>query len=189
ARPGPRRRAPRWVIAASAVLALAGTFAVERFMRDAPADRLAVIVEDHARALSEAQLASADWVEVARWISRHVHFAMHVPVLPGARLLGARLCVVDGRRGAVVEYAVDGVVVSYFVIPDGAPPAEEVVPVGFHRTTLAGYEVVSWREPGLLHAMIGDLPEPHLARLAKICVEQARGLIARLDRAIQSEEG
>ncbi|MEJ7813418.1 MAG: hypothetical protein WKG32_23625, partial [Gemmatimonadaceae bacterium] len=90
-----------------------------------------------------AHIASADTAEVARWLERQVRFALHVPVLPGARLVGARFCVVGGHRGAVVEYEVGGVAVSYFVVPGGAGDARRAGPPRFDRTTLGDSHVVA----------------------------------------------
>jgi anti-sigma factor RsiW len=192
--PTPRRRARApWLAAAVLLVALAGALTANHLRRDGHVDLISAIAEDHARALGDTHIASADAAEVTRWLERRVHFAMHVPALPGARLLGARLCVMDGRRGAVVEYGVNGVAVSYFVVPfavpeEGAPPAD-AGPARFDRATRAGYAVVSWREPGLLHAMVGNLPESQLTTLARACVEQARRAMAWLGLRLRTQEG
>jgi hypothetical protein len=187
--PSRRYRRAEWFAAAALLLVgLAGSLTVGRLLRDAPTDPITAIAEDHARALGETQIASTDPAEIARWLAAQVHFAMHVPVLPGARLRGARLCVMDGRRGAVVEYELDGVAVSYFVVPDATAPAGGGTPVRFERTKRAGYHVVAWREPGLLHAMVGDLPESRLTPLAKACIDQARRAVAWLRRQVDPQK-
>lgn len=185
-----RGRAPR-LAAALLMVVLAGALGADRLLREARLDPIAAIAEDHGRAKGETRIASVDPTEVTRWLSGQVHFAMHVPVLPGARLRGARLCEMDGRRGAVVEYEVSGVAVSYFVVPDGDRSANSGA-TRFDGDTRAGYHVVSWREPGLLHAMVGDLPESRLATLAKACVEQAHRAVAwlsRRGRTVHTQEG
>jgi anti-sigma factor RsiW len=176
-----RYRRAQWLAAAVVLLVgLVGALTADRLLRDAPADPVTAIVEDHAKALGESHIASGDPAEITRWLAGQVHFAMYVPVLSGAKLRGARLCVLDGRRGAAVEYDADGVAVSYFVVPYGAEPAGDATPGRFDRTRRAGYQVVSWREPGLLHAMVGNLPESRLAAFAKACVDQARRTVATL---------
>jgi anti-sigma factor RsiW len=176
-----RHRRVQWVAAAVVLLiGLASSLTLGRLLRDGPADPITAIVEDHAKALGESHIVSGDPAEIARWLAGQLHFAMYVPVLAGAELRGARLCVLDGRRGAVVEYDVDGVAVSYFVVPHRAEPADDASPGRFDRTRRAGYQVVSWREPGLLHAMVGNLPESRLTGFAKACVEQARRAVASL---------
>jgi len=37
----------------------------------------------------------------------------------------------------------------------------------------AGYRAVMWSEVGLMHAMVGALPQPTLERLARDCIKQA----------------
>jgi anti-sigma factor RsiW len=156
---------------------------VGRLTRDAPVDPIAVLAEDHARAVGEARLASSRPSEVANWLARQVHFAMLVPILPGASLRGARISVLDGRRAAIVEYDVDGTALSYFVVPNESPSFDAGTPMRFEHTARMGYHVISWREPGLLHAMVGNLPEAQLMTFAKACVEQAGRDVARATRS------
>ncbi|MGH7718662.1 MAG: anti-sigma factor family protein [Gemmatimonadaceae bacterium] len=187
-----KRRVARWWLAAAAVfvVALGSALTAGRLLRDAQADPISAMAEDHATALGGARVASGDPAAVTRWLAGQVHFAVYVPVLPGAQLRGARICMMDGRRGAVVEYEVDGVAVSYFVIPNGAADGGE--PARFDHARRAGYDVVSWREPGLLHAMVGSVPRSRLVALARACVEQAGRAVAWLSgRALRvhTQEG
>jgi anti-sigma factor RsiW len=173
--PPRQHRRAQWFTAAGVLLVgLVGPLTVNRLLRDTRTDPITAIAEDHAKSLGETHIASKDPAEITRWLAGQVHFAVRVPVLPGAELRGGRLCVLDGRRCAVMEYDVDGVAVSYFVVPDGTEPAGRGAPPRFDGTKRAGYHVVAWREPGLLHAMVGNLPESRLATLAKACVDQAR---------------
>ena len=176
----PRRRryaGNRLLLAAAALLVILGaTLLAGRLTRQSPADTIAALAEDHARAVGEAHIASRDPAEVATWLGGRVHFAMQVPVLPGASLRGARISVFDGRRSAVLEYDVEGTAMSYFVIPNETLDSRS--PMRFDQTARAGYQVVSWREPGLFHAMVGNLPASQLVSLAKACVEQAGRAVA-----------
>lgn len=186
----PRRHAGSWLFVAAAVLlvALGATVLADRLTRHPPADTIAALAEEHARAIGEAHLASTDPSEVEAWLARHVHFGMQVPVLPGASLRGARISVFDGRRSAVLEYEVDGTATSYFVIPNEPGSPGPRGPMRFDHTARAGYHVVSWREPGLLHAMVGNLSPSQLLTLAKACVEQAgRGVASLWTRTLSSE--
>jgi anti-sigma factor RsiW len=182
---------PAWPLIAAAVVlfALGGAFTVDRLVRGASIDPIPLLVEDHARALSDAQIVSADPTAITRWLAGQVHFAMYVPALPGARFRGARLCILDGRRGAVVEYEVNGVAVSYFVVPVETDAMDAAGPAQFDRAARAGYRVVSWREPGLLHVMVGNLSDSRLATLAKACVEQARRAVVWLGGRVRSQGG
>jgi anti-sigma factor RsiW len=142
----------------------------------APPDRFTGLAEDHMRATRGDGLVSSDSTSVSRWLAARLPFAMEVPELPGLRIRGARLCLMDGRRGGVVEYSSEGRPVSYFVVPDGEPA--ERPPIGELRSAVrAGYHVVTWREPGLVHALVGDLPEATLLGLARLCIQKAMALL------------
>jgi anti-sigma factor RsiW len=117
---------------------------------------------------------------VSRWVAQQLQRAVFVPTLPGAQLRGARLCVMDGRRGAVLEYDVAGVGLSYFVVPISTDTARGGVPLRFERALRGGFHLVAWREPGVLHVMVGGLPESRLATLARVCIEQAHRVASRI---------
>ncbi|MGQ0648367.1 MAG: hypothetical protein ACT4P7_12430 [Gemmatimonadaceae bacterium] len=188
----PRRRRlnPRVLAGAAAlVVVIGGTLATLAVRREAPVDPLSALVEYHAGAVGETHLASGDAGIVQGWIERQVHFAMLVPVLPEAQLRGARLVVSEGRRGAVVEYDVHGIALSYFVVPDRGASVRDATPMRFEGVRQSGYQVVAWREPGLRHAMVGNLPESRLVSLAKACVEQARRTVASLGATPITREG
>ncbi len=169
-----------WLIAASAlIVAVIGGVFVQRPARGTAQTSPRTLVEDHVRALGDARIVSADPAVVSRWLAAQVHFAMLVPSLPNARLLGARLRLADGVRGAIVQYDVDGVAVSYFVTPDLSKTSQASPQAArYEHTAHAGYRVVTWREPGLVHAMVGGLPENQLTALADACIKQARGTVA-----------
>ena len=37
--------------------------------------------------------------------------------------------------------------------------------------------VSTWREPGLVHALVGDLPEATLVGRARLCIQKAMALL------------
>lgn len=185
-----RRWRPSWLAAAAVLLVgVGGALTADRLARQERDDPISAIAEDHARVLGGARIDSTDPAVVAQWLAGQVHFAIHVPVLPDARLLGARLCVMDGRRGAVVEYQVGEARLSYFVVPEGAERAEAGEALQFRRAARAGYQLVWWREAGLVHAMVGSLPQSTLLALAKACVEQGRRAVAWLRGRASGGEG
>ncbi len=176
-----------WLVVAAALLVLlGGTLAVDHVLRHGNVDPLSALAADHAHAIGVAEIASADPVAVGRWLAGQVDFAMMVPALPNARLLGARLHMMDGRRGVGVQYELNGVAVTYFVVPttnDGYQPPSAVGQQQFERLTRAGYRVVAWHEPGLLHAMVSSLSQSQLMILAEACIKQARGTVASVRNA------
>jgi hypothetical protein len=165
----------RWrtLAAAAVVLVIVGLATADwRAHRDDSADILAALADDHMRAIGGGGVASEDTAAVADWLRARLQFAVHVPVIPDLRLRGGRLCLMDGRRGAVVEYrTAAGEPVSYYMVPateGGAAPGGTEL----RRASRAGYHVVGWTEPGLLHALVANLPESRLLELARLCMKE-----------------
>jgi anti-sigma factor RsiW len=186
ARGGGGRTRPLVAAAAVAVLAI-GALAVSRQLRRAEPDTLAVLVRDHALMRQDMRVESDDPVVVEAWLARRLDFAVLVPRLPDARLRGARLAFLDGRRGVAMEYAIADAQLSYFVVPDSAYTGDVTAAPRFTRR--AGFAVLSWREPGLLHAMVGDFPRARLAVFVQACMEQARRVTALPRHPERSREG
>jgi anti-sigma factor RsiW len=168
------RRSRRWsgplLAVAVAVVLLLG--AVLYLRPDSPMGSLvSTISAEHAKAVGGDRVLSSDRGEIERWLAARVAFAVRVPVFTGARLTGARICLTEEGRGAIVEYVVGDRSVSYFVLPSpsGAPPTR----AGLTHAAESGYRIVVWRDTGLVHALVGALSHEQLDRLAKECIEQA----------------
>jgi anti-sigma factor RsiW len=134
-------------------------------------DALGALVEDHLRAERSAGLISSDSADVVRWLRERLPFGVEVPLFPGARLTGARLLLVGGQSGAVVEYAIAGRPLSYYILPGGGTRTV-VEPRQVRISSRAGYRIASWEDAGLTHAIIAGLPAPKLIELAHYCIEQ-----------------
>lgn len=174
-----RRRAAAAVAAVLVITAaIAGLWTTQSGSVAAPqVAGIMAVAEDHMRALHEESIASTDPTVLARWLRERVAFAVHVPEVEGATLSGARLCYVNGERGAVLQYVVDGRLVSYYVMPgaeDGTAPASR-----FESEAKAGYTVVAWRRAGLTYALVGDLPRERLMALSRRCAEQVAAALPR----------
>jgi hypothetical protein len=132
------------------------------------ADPIGSIVEDRLRSQHGAGLASSDSLQVAQWLAERLPFAVQVPLFPEARLVGARLLMNNQRSGAVVEYAVQGQVLTYYVLPgDGVGMPRQI-----QLASRQGYRVASWHDAGLTHALVGTLPGPALVEYARYCIHQ-----------------
>lgn len=134
--------------------------------------QVAAVAEDHVRSTHEESIASSDVSIVASWLSARVPFAVHIPTIPNAAFEGARLCYLDGRRGAVLRYRIDSCEVSYYIMPIGPSKTSPPAPEQFLRGAESGYQVVAWRAQGLIHAFVGNLPESRLLELARFCVDR-----------------
>jgi anti-sigma factor RsiW len=172
-----RRRMAGWV-GLAAMLAVFAGIALEWGRRGAaPSDPLTGLAEDHMRATRGDGLVSGDSASVSRWLAARLPFAMDVPDLPGLRIRGARLCIMDGQRGGVVEYVDQGHSISYFVVPEWQSVEGPAPTSDLQSAVRAGYRLVAWREPGLVHALVGNLPEAKLVALARLCIQKAMALL------------
>ena len=118
------------------------------------------LVWDHLSSVPEvrpAEIASADPREILSFFSGHLPFQPTVPRLPGADLLGARLCQLEGRRVELIFYQREGRTLSLF-ITDGAVPAGRCWEAREHH-------VCSRPMGGLTFLAVAELPEQELRRL------------------------
>jgi len=177
--PSRPRRWPRWghAAAAAAVLLGVGLWRVET--RSEAPDPIAAFADEHLRAAAGPGVATSEAATAANWLRERLPFAIQVPRFPDGRLEGARLCLLAGLHGGVVEYRLGEHALSYFVVPaNGRLPADAALEL--RSAVRAGYRVVAWRDGELVHALVADLPEATLRELARICIEQSRGGVAIL---------
>ncbi|MGK4004517.1 zf-HC2 domain-containing protein [Sorangium sp. So ce1036] len=125
-----RARAPRawpWAITAG-LAAAAGVAALlvggpGRGVSAAMADEL---VTHHVRGFARERpcdIESSDPDAVAGWLEGRLGYAVTVPALPGARLLGARLCQIEGTRTAALMYTSGESPLTVFVPPPSSGAA------------------------------------------------------------------
>jgi len=172
-----RKQRRRWT-AAVLVLTLAGSAAAGVwFWRERARDGLlvAALAEDHllyAARSAPAEFTSSDPGAVARWFSEKVDFAVAAPAIPGADLLGGRLCTLADRRATLWLYSRGDRRLSLFQM------AAQGLPLGSMRVMRAergrfrcghrkGVSVLAWVERDVLFALVSDLPEEEMLRLAR----------------------
>ncbi|MEX1245020.1 MAG: zf-HC2 domain-containing protein [Thermoanaerobaculia bacterium] len=112
-------RKPAWMAGAALFLvAILAAIAVRN--AQSPGARLAKeLVSDHLRWQAEvapAEVASDDPQRVIRFFEGRVPFSPIVPHLPDARLTGARLCKIEGRRAQLLFYRCGRQTLSVFVL-------------------------------------------------------------------------
>lgn len=166
----------RWASAAAVagLAVVAGLWTVRQLASSAD-DPFAPLAAEHAHADGGDGIESSDPSMVSEWLSSRVTFAARVPRFDDATLEGARLCMSQCGEGIVMHYRVATGMVSYYVVPQDEI-ADEPTPFGeFDHASRSGYRIVSWREPGLLHVMVGNVSEPQLTRLAHRCRTQFVG--------------
>lgn len=169
------RRRRLWQALAAGIL-VGGSWLGYQALRGGPpigagADPVNSIVEDRLRSQSGPGLASSDSLEVARWLAERLPFAVQIPIFPEARLTGARPIVLSQQSGAVVEYTVQGRVLTYYVLR-GSGSGETSAPHEVRLASKDGYHVASWVDAGLTHALAATLPGSKLVEYARYCIHQ-----------------
>ncbi len=157
--------------AAVIALAAAASWAMLDARRSSP-DTFADLAHEHSLALGGGGIASADPDSVSDWLSSRVPFAARVPSFENATLEGAHLCMSQCRQGVVMEYQVGAGMVSYYVMPADVAEDEITALDELNTAARSGYRIASWAEPGLLHVMVGNVPESVITNLAVSCRKQ-----------------
>jgi anti-sigma factor RsiW len=176
-----RRAIGRWVMAVAAALALIAVgsvlrgFLSQRSAGSADTVLLAGVVSEHVRARVGERLESTDAGEVKRWIAERVSFGVFVPAFSSAELRGVRVDDIGGRRAIAIEYASGSDLVSYAIVPDTISTRRGSAVGTVETGKRDGFGLAWWIEPGLVHAMVGDVPMSHLRALAEDCIRQAMG--------------
>ena len=84
---------------------------------------------------------------------------------------GGRICQVRGRQAALIHYEFTGNKTSLFIL-DGRGldlPEKQLVPLEGKRCLVEsgkGYNVVAWKERGLLYGFVSDANSAELLRMA-----------------------
>lgn len=123
----------------------------------------AAFVEDYLRrAVGEDFLESTDTDEIVQFLTREL--GQHVTLLRLAELVPIRveICLLEGRRGAMVVYRLDGKRVTHYLVPK---PAESRPPsVAREHGDLA---VVTWSSMSLEEALVGEVSPDTLLALVR----------------------
>ncbi|MBI3491690.1 MAG: zf-HC2 domain-containing protein [Acidobacteria bacterium] len=119
------------------------------------------LVADHLRSVPEsmpAEVASDSPVVVSRFFLERVPFQPLAPLMPEARLLGGRLCRLNGERSQLLFYAAEGQTLSLFISRAGSFEAARC-------DAVRDYYVCGRRSGELTLMLVGALPAETLQRL------------------------
>jgi anti-sigma factor RsiW len=172
----PARWSWRWAPLLPALAAL--VLALVLWRRQAPADWTRFYLQEHAshEALApRLQYASASPQQLSAWFQGSLRHKVHIPQMPDARLLGGRICQLEGQRIGLAVYQVDGQDLSLFIgdekalCPQGwALPEDQVYTQSGGSLSLA-----AWAHGGHLHVAVAQLALPRLKSLALECQASA----------------
>ena len=176
-----RLRRTREVLAAFVMIAsLAVASGYWLASRSQPATAATAFAEDYLRRVVEQEeLNSADRAEIASFFARELGVAMPPPEVPGFEIQRATICLMNGRRGGVVEYAGAGKQLTYYLLPNAENSEGETRRFGSVQKDGAtsaspavaeerGLGVATWWDDEHQHALVGSLPERELKRLAPL---------------------
>ena len=125
----------------------------------------AAFVDDYVRlAVREDHIVTSDSAEVRRFLLRELGTTIIPIYAPGLRIAGAEVCLLRGRRGAMIRYDTDTGPVSHYVIPragaDDRPPELTSSPTGM--------TLVTWVTNAIEHALVGPLSPADLLAMAHL---------------------
>ena len=167
-----RRISRRWVLAAAASVVglLAGGFAVS--LRNVPEalNDGGLFAEDYLRrAVAQERIASSDAGEVSRLLTRELGRPIQPLQVAGLRLTSAEICLIEGRRGAMIQYVQDGKEISHYLIPrDGTQQRDPEPASAWSSGGAGGPALITWATPEIEQALVGEVPEDQLMELAWI---------------------
>ena len=105
---------PIAIAASSAVIILAEL----RPTTPASVDDPAMFVEDYLRrAVGQDHIVTDDPNEVRRFLQRELGMQLQPLQFAGLELERVEICLLDGRRGAMIVYRKDGAEVSHYLVP------------------------------------------------------------------------
>ncbi len=165
-RPGRHRRlwpsrSAGWAAAAAVLASIAlGLFGPRAGAREA------LFVEDFlSRAVEADAVERPDRAAISAFFMRELGVQVAPVTLDEAELNRAMICLIKGKRAAMVEYEFAGRIVAHYRVPAGQ--AVGATPRDVRTASEAGVQVVRWSDDRFEHALVSDLPAGELESLAR----------------------
>lgn len=164
-----RMRVSAWPIAICASLAivvLADLRPASRSRGDDPT----IFVEDYLRrAVGQDYIDTDDPEEVRRFLQRELGMLIQPLRLAGLNVRRVEICLLDGRRGAMIVYERDGAEVSHYLVPrEGTGRRAPTLSNDSRRTMGGDLPVVTWSTPQLEQALVGEVTSQQLLEMARV---------------------
>ena len=153
---------PEWIATAAAITLLAGGLAISNSI-EAPLSDGAFMADFMHAELPEIGSGDVTATQVAAFYTEQFGDRMNPARLLDAKVTRVAVCVVEGRRGAMVEYDLDGERLVYYQIPlDGDRTASDL------RTGTEGnLNVARWGDDLSEHVLVSALPLENLEEYAQ----------------------
>jgi hypothetical protein len=128
-----------------------------------------VFVEDYLRrAVGQDHLITSDPDEVRRFLVRELGIEVGPLRSSGLELRRVEICLLEGRRGAMIVYAKEGASVSHYVVPRlDTRPREPTLSKPTDPISNGSLPVVTWSTDALEQALVGDLASSELLQIAR----------------------
>lgn len=127
----------------------------------------AMFVEDYLRrAVGADHIESSDPAEVTRFLTRELGVAVAPIEGHGLELLRAEICLLEGRRGAMIVYKREGEVISHYMVPREGGESRSPAPGRTLEGAGGAPAVITWASPSLEQALVGDVSTASLMGLA-----------------------
>lgn len=160
------RRYTPWMLAVAASLV---AISVGTFDPGAPgvAEGPEMFVEDYLRrAVGQDHIETSDPVEVRHFLERELGVQVRPIDYAGWELERAEICLLEGRRGAMIVYKKDGAAISHYMVPREATPGRDPALSRSGESDGSDMPVVTWSTPNIEQALVGEIAPDQLLRLA-----------------------
>lgn len=142
---------------------------------DASADQIVnMFIQDHIAGKVKEEpfdLVTSDKTRLERWFLARVDFNVTIPKLENTKLLGGRLCLMNGRRTVslifqktetpITLYIADRSTVNFAALEASTSISNRSV----YHANVKGCSIVLWEEKGLVYSLVSDLSEKELLGL------------------------
>ncbi len=151
-----------WLATAAAITLLAGGLAISHSIESPLSDGAFTADFMHAN-LPEIETDNVTATQVASFYAEQFGDQMNPARLLDARVTRVAVCIVEGRRGAMVEYDLGGERLVYYQIPlDGGRTTRDL------RTGTEGdLNVARWGDDLSEHVLVSAIPLEHLEEYAR----------------------
>ena len=160
------KRTAAWSLGVAVALAAIGFV---DFSADAPPELAdgTMFVEDYLRrAVGQDHITTSDPDEIARFLARELGMRLRPIQFEGLVLEGAEICLLEGRRGAMIVYKKNGAMISHYLVPrEGAQPREPALSMDCCGATSEA-PVVTWSTRQLEQALVGEISPEQLLSLS-----------------------
>lgn len=126
---------------------------------------------------SGAFTATSDHRQLYRWFTARVDYAVNVPQIDDAKLMGGRVVELGGQRVAAVIYMYRNHTVTYYPLSSGEVMGSPVDWDKILAQSADGYELAMWQEQGRARAVVAAMSRGDLMSFAEECRAKALGAI------------